>query len=182
MGSADLCELCHMASELLKFWKMSDRAEVQIAEFRDEYQTAFRALNEEWISTYFVMEEADYKALDNPKEYILERGGRIFVALYNNEPVGVCAIIKMDDPDYDYELAKMAVSPAVQGKRIGWLLANTIIDEAKKMGARKLYLESNTSLKPAISLYRKLGFKEVTGRATPYQRADIQMELDLKQG
>ncbi|WP_407427354.1 GNAT family N-acetyltransferase [Arcticibacter sp.] len=96
---------------------MSDNVEVQIVEYQDTYQTAFRALNEEWISTYFAMEEADYKALDNPKAYIIERGGKIFVAVYNGEPVGVCALIRMDDPDYDYELAKMAVSPKVQGKK-----------------------------------------------------------------
>lgn len=63
-------------------------------------------MNEEWISNYFVMEEADYKALDNPEEYILDKGGRIFVALYKGEPVGVCALIKMFDDEYDYEMAK----------------------------------------------------------------------------
>ncbi|RYD17729.1 MAG: MarR family transcriptional regulator, partial [Verrucomicrobiaceae bacterium] len=41
-------------------------------------------------------------------------------------------------------------------------------------------LESNTVLKPAIKLYEKLGFKKVVGRASPYSRANIQMELDLE--
>ncbi|MNL36403.1 ribosomal-protein-alanine N-acetyltransferase [compost metagenome] len=101
------------------------------------------------------------------------------MALYNGEPVGVCALIKMDDPDYQYEMAKMAVSPDVQGKSIGWLLGQTIVAEAKSLGASKLYLESNTLLKPAISLYHKLGFKKVVGRSTPYARCNIQMELEL---
>lgn len=52
------------------------------------------------------MEEADYKALDNPQEYILDKGGQIFVALYKGEPVGVCALIKMFNDEYDYEMAK----------------------------------------------------------------------------
>ena len=59
---------------------------------RDVYkrqQSAFRTLNEEWITDYFRMEEADYKALDHPKEYILDKGGAILVALYKDEPVGV---------------------------------------------------------------------------------------------
>ncbi|WP_407427352.1 GNAT family N-acetyltransferase [Arcticibacter sp.] len=67
-----------------------------------------------------------------------------------------------------------------RGKKVGWLLANAVVEAAGKMGAKRLYLESNTSLMPAINLYRKLGFKEVTGRPTPYERADIQMSLDLK--
>ena len=159
--------------------KLREGKDVQIVEYEAQYQHAFRALNEEWISTYFKMEAADYKALDNPQTYILDKGGKIFVALYNNEPVGVCALIKMNDPDYDFELAKMAVSPKTQGKRIGWLLGQAVADAAKVLGASKIYLESNTSLKPAINLYHKLGFKKVVGRSTPYERCNIQMELEL---
>ena len=125
------------------------------------------------------MEESDFKALDDPEGYILNKGGKILVALYNGEPLGVCALIKMDDPDYDFELAKMAVSPKMQGKNIGWLLAQRIISTAKDAGAKNIYLESNTALKPAINLYHKLGFKRVFGRATPYERCNIQMELSL---
>lgn len=160
--------------------KLRESSAVQIVEYNDSYQSVFRALNEEWISSYFKMEEADYKALDNPKEYILDRGGKIFVALYENEPVGVCALIKMDDPDYDFELAKMAVSNKCQGKNMGWLLGQAVTNAAKELGASKIYLESNTILKPAINLYQKLGFSKVVGRPTPYERCNIQMELLLK--
>lgn len=160
--------------------KLRESEVVKIVPYEAQYQKAFKALNVEWISTYFKMEEADYKALDNPDGYILNKGGKIFVALYENEPVGVCALIKMEDPEYDFELAKMAVSPKIQGKSIGWLLGNAVVNAAKDLGASKLYLESNTVLKPAINLYHKLGFKKVVGRATPYERCNIQMELDLK--
>ncbi|MGO4291960.1 bifunctional helix-turn-helix transcriptional regulator/GNAT family N-acetyltransferase [Chitinophaga sp. RAB17] len=160
--------------------KKREAGNVQIVDYTPKYKSAFKALNEEWISTWFKMEETDYKSLDNPEGYILKKGGHIFVALYNDEPVGVCALIKMDDPDYDYELAKMAVSPKAQGKSIGWLLGQAIIKKATALGARNVYLESNTILKPAISLYEKLGFKKVAGRPTPYERANIQMELPLK--
>ncbi|KPH14375.1 bifunctional helix-turn-helix transcriptional regulator/GNAT family N-acetyltransferase [Chryseobacterium sp. ERMR1:04] len=159
--------------------KSRESKDVQIVEYQPEYQEAFRALNEEWISTHFEMEEADYKALDNPKEYILDKGGKIFVALYNNEPLGVCALIKMNDGNYDFEMAKMAVSPKAQGKSIGWLLGQKLVDTAKELGASKIYLESNTILKPAINLYYKLGFEKVAGHATPYKRCNIQMELNL---
>ena len=153
--------------------------DVQIVEFEAKYKSAFRDLNVEWIKKYFVMEEADYKALDNPDTYILNKGGKILFALHNNEPIGVCALIKMEDPEFDFELAKMAVSPKAQGKKIGWLLGQAVVDKAKEMGASKLYLESNTILTPAINLYRKLGFVEILGNPSPYKRANIKMELDL---
>jgi len=159
--------------------KLRESKKIEIIDYAPEHQQAFRALNVEWISTYFKMEETDYKSLDNPEGYILNKGGYILVALYDGEPVGVCALIKMDDPEYDFELAKMAVSPKAQGKNVGWLLANSVIKKAKELGARKIYLESNTILKPAINLYHKLGFQKVAGRPTPYERANIQMELTL---
>lgn len=159
--------------------KRRESKDVKIVEYTPQYHEAFRALNKEWISTYFEMEEADYKALDNPEEYILKKGGKILVALYHDEPVGVCALIKMNNPDYDYEMAKMAVSPKAQGKNIGWLLGQAIAAKAKELGAKKIYLESNTILKPAINLYYKLGFEKVFGLETPYKRCNIQMELVL---
>jgi len=159
--------------------KQREGSKVTIVNYQPAYQQAFKKLNEEWINTWFKMEEADHKALDNPKGFILDKGGYILVALYEGEPVGFCALIKMNDPHYDFELAKMAVSPRVQGKNIGWLLGNAVIEKAKSLGAHKIYLESNTVLKPAINLYHKLGFKKVAGHPTPYERSNIQMELKL---
>jgi N-acetylglutamate synthase-like GNAT family acetyltransferase/DNA-binding MarR family transcriptional regulator len=174
-----LLEQKSLLKRVIENKKLRESVDVEIVEFEPKYQNSFKALNEEWISTYFEMEEADYKALDNPKEYILDKGGKIFVALYQGEPVGVCALIKMNDENYDFEMAKMAVSPKVQGKSIGWLLGKEIIKSAKEMGAKKIYLESNTILKPAINLYHKMGFQKVSGLATPYKRCNIQMELVL---
>ncbi|MEI2273131.1 helix-turn-helix domain-containing GNAT family N-acetyltransferase [Sphingobacterium sp. ML3W] len=159
--------------------KMRESKNIKVIEYAPKYRSAFRSLNEEWISSYFEMEEADYKALNNPEEYILDKGGKIFVALYNDEPLGVCALIKIDDPEYDFEIAKMAVSPKAQGKNMGWLLGQTVINSAKENGASKLYLESNTILKAAINLYYKLGFQKIVGHPTPYKRCNIQMELNL---
>lgn len=152
---------------------------LKIIDYSPIYKSAFADLNKEWISKYFKMEEADYKALDNAEEYIIQNGGYILVALLNKEPIGVCALIKMNDPLYDFELAKMAVSPKFQGRKIGWQIGEAIKLKAKLVGAKKLYLESNTILEPAINLYRKLGFIEVYGRPTPYERCNIQMELTL---
>lgn len=157
--------------------KKRESNDVQIVDYKPAYLETFKQLNEEWISKYFKMEEADHKALDNPHKNIIAKGGYIFVALYNNEPVGVCALMKMNDPVYEYELAKMAVSPKAQGKSIGWLLGKAAIEKAKSLGVQKLYLESNTKLQPAINLYHKLGFQKVVGHATPYERCNIQMEL-----
>ena len=138
----------------------------------------FRDLNLAWIERYFEVEEMDRVSLDEPDHHIIEPGGAILMAEHNGEIVGTCALIKMEEDRY--ELAKMAVSPAAHGKSIGWALGLAVIQRANELGATILFLESNTVLEPAIALYRKLGFKKVTGPPSPYSRANIQMELALQ--
>lgn len=153
--------------------------DVRIEPYQKKYKEAFSRLNEEWISKYFKMEKPDWDALDHPESYILKKGGHIFVATVNGEAVGVCALIKREDLKC-FELAKMAVSPKMQGRGIGYLLGCAVLEEARKQGQKKLYLESNTILRPAIALYEKLGFQKIEGRETPYERCNIQMEVDLE--
>jgi N-acetylglutamate synthase-like GNAT family acetyltransferase len=153
------------------------QAAVQILNFEPQHAGMFRSLNEEWITRYFVMEEADYKSLSNPESYIIAKGGFILMASYRGEIVGTCALI--NDGDGVYELAKMAVAPKVQGLKIGKLLGETIIQKAREAGATKVYLVSNRRLETALNLYRRLGFVEVPMPPSIYERADIKMELPL---
>ncbi len=152
---------------------------LKIVEYNSTFKTDFKKLNEEWIKTFFEMEESDYKSLDHPEENIINKGGKILMALLNNEVVGTCALIKMPVSEYDFELAKMAVHPDYRNLKIGSTLGKAIIELAASMGAKKLFLESNTILASAINLYYKLGFKKVVGYNSPYKRSNIQMELIL---
>jgi len=153
--------------------------EVKIVTYEPQYKEAFKALNEEWIKTFFVMEASDYKLLDNPEEHILNKGGHIVFALLNNEAVGTCALVKRKDNPLTFELSKMAVSPKAQGKKIGYLLGTALVDLAKNLHAEKVVLETNSVLVPAIKLYEKLGFKHVPIVDAGYDRVDVQMELNL---
>jgi len=148
---------------------------VQILDFEPQHATRFRELNEEWITRYFVMEEADYKSLSDPQGYIISKGGYILMAAYEGEIVGTCALI--NEGDGVYELAKMAVTPKAQGLKIGKLLGEAALQKAKAAGASKVYLVSNRRLETALNLYRRLGFEEVPMPPSIYARADIKMEI-----
>ncbi|MDF2189404.1 GNAT family N-acetyltransferase [Paraflavitalea sp. CAU 1676] len=148
---------------------------LQIVPYIAAHREAFRQLNEAWITRYFRLEEADRRVLNDPEGYILNKGGHIFMALWQGEPVGACALIKISDDEF--ELAKMAVSDQVQGKGIGYALGKACIEKAHEAGAKKVMLLSNTVLKPAIHLYTKLGFVEVPLPPTEYERANIKMEI-----
>lgn len=157
--------------------KARESEQVEIVGYLPEYHDDFKRLNYAWIEAYFKLEELDHQALNHPDEKILKPGGHILMARFNGEIVGTCALLKMSDDIY--ELAKMTVAEHARGNNIGWLLGQAAIAKARDLGAKKLYLESNTILKPAINLYQKLGFERIVGEHSPYERCNIQMELQL---
>lgn len=154
--------------------------EVLIINYDPQYKDAFKALNEEWIKTFFRMESGDYKLLENPEEHIISKGGHIVFALLNNEPVGTCALVKLSGEPLRFELSKMAVSPKAQGKKIGYLVGQALVDKARELNAESIFLETNSVLVPAIKLYEKLGFKHMPISDSAYDRCDTQMLLELK--
>ncbi len=151
---------------------------MKIVDYEPRFQSAFKRLNVEWIETHWQLETADRKVLDDPQKHIIDPGGHIFMALDDPAVIGTCALIKATDATF--ELAKMAVDPASRGKGVGASLGAAVIEKARSLGAHALYLESNTILEPAISLYRNLGFEEYLGEPSPYERCNIQMMLDLR--
>ena len=152
---------------------------VEIVPYSPEYQKVFQSLNEYWITRYWELEPHDKEQLCEPQTHIIDKGGFILVALHNGNPVGVCAMCRMEGDVYDYELAKLTVNPANRGMGIGKMLCDAAIEKARAKGAKKLFLESNTILRTAISMYRKLGFRELKEYHPAYMRGDIQMELSL---
>ena len=115
--------------------------------------------------------------MEHPHEAILAKGGAILMATYNGAVAGTAALIKVNNDEY--ELAKMAVDEAFQRKGIGEALSYAAFQKAKERGAKKVSLYSQTSLAPAINLYRKLGFVEVPLGNHLYKRANIKMEIAL---
>ena len=90
---------------------------MEIVEFEPRHAQAFQALNEAWISKYFVIEPKDREVLGDPQGKIIDKGGRVFMALKEGEPVGCAALLKMDDGGY--EVAKMTVSETLRGSGLG---------------------------------------------------------------
>ncbi|MES1219578.1 MAG: GNAT family N-acetyltransferase, partial [Bacteroidota bacterium] len=130
-----------------------------IIPYEEKYKTQFRELNLEWLDKYNLTESHDLMVLDDPRGTIIDRGGYIWLAKDGEKIVGTAAI--MNEGHGHYELAKMAVAPAFQGKGISKLLIETCIAKAKEIGAKKLLLYSNHQLLTALKLYEKYGFHHV---------------------
>jgi len=143
--------------------------------------TAFRTLNEEWITRYFVLEPKDRETLGDPENTILRKGGSIFIAYAQETAVGCVALIPMENGVY--ELSKMAVSPESRGQGIGRKLLEHAIAKARELGAKSLFLGSNSVLKSAVHLYESIGFRHVPPEKLPemhYSRANVFMEMPLE--
>jgi len=142
------------------------------------YRDDFVALNEHWVEKYFEIEAADRKHFEHVEENIIAPGGDIVFLIENGKCLGACALIK--ESDQVLELAKMAVLESEIGRGLGSLLMEATLKRAREMGAHKIVLRSNTTLAPALGLYRKYGFKTTElGPQPDYDRADIEMTLDL---
>ncbi|MFC4269403.1 GNAT family N-acetyltransferase [Polaribacter marinivivus] len=150
---------------------------IEIIPFEEKYAKYFYDLNVDWLKKYFYIEPYDEKVLSNPQQYVIDPGGFIFFAKYNTEIVGVVSLINQKT---FFELSKMAVSPKYQGFKIGQQLMDFTINFAKEKGWDSITLYSHRSLKAAIQLYTKVGFKEIpVEKDSHYERADIKMLLEL---
>lgn len=142
---------------------------------------AFRDLNLAWVEAYFTVEAEDRAQLGDPQTHILDKGGAILIAELDGEAVGTVGLVP-GHGETVLELIKMSARNDVKGRGIGRALMDAAINKARDMGATKIWLETNTKLDAALALYRKSGFRELTGddvTPTPYDRCNCQMLLEL---
>ena len=150
-----------------------------IIPFEPKYTSHFRDLNVAWLEKYFYVEKKDEELLEDCEKNIIDKGGYIFFATYDDKIVGCFSFIKIRDKSY--ELGKMAVDPNYQGMKIGQKLLNFAIDFGQNNNWDQITLYSSTKLDTALHIYRKYGFREVLLEENlPYARSDIKMALNLK--
>ena len=151
---------------------------LEIIAYQPQLAIHFYKLNVEWLEKYFYVEPYDQKVLSNPKKYVIDPGGYIFFAKYATEIVGVVSLINQKS---FFELSKMTVTPKYQGLKIGLQLMNFCIEFAKQKQWKSITIYSHKKLLPAIQLYKKVGFKEISlEENSHYERSNIKMLLEIK--
>ena len=154
--------------------------ELVLRTFQPGDEIAFHKLNEAWITRHFRLEEGDLQLLRDPRRHILDRGGEICLAVLGGHTVGCCALMPIGP--HEFELVKMTVSEEVRGRGIGRRMLGFAIECGWRIGARRLYLESNATLPSALHLYEEAGFRHLPPakrKPSKYQRADVFMEMFL---
>ncbi len=152
-------------------------SDLEILRFTPELAPHFERLNVEWIAKLFIVEGVDKQVLQNPQSEVIDHGGDILFARLDDEIVGVVALKHQSDQGQGvFELTKMGVTGGMQGKGIGRTLLMACIDRYRELDGTKLYLETHSSLTPAIHLYETVGFEHAERLAPSiYVRSDVYM-------
>jgi len=132
--------------------------------------------SESYIADPSSREELD-KDLKNIKESYIDNGGEFLVlTTTDNEIIGMGGLRKIDDTTS--EIKRMRVNLGFQGKGLGSLILDKLIEKAKELGYKKLILDTALKQKVAQHLYESRGFKE-SNRGEVFGQETIYYELEL---
>ena len=97
-----------------------------------------------------------------PGEYGAPRGA-LLLATVNGELAGCGACRPLGDVDYANacEMKRLYVRPAFRRFGLGRMLAQALLDEARRAGHSVMLLDTLDDMESARGLYETLGFKEI---------------------
>jgi putative acetyltransferase len=103
--------------------------------------------------------------------------GELLLASVDGRPAG-CVALRPIDAETG-EMKRFYVRPAFRGRGLGRALGSAIVDAARRIGYRRLLLDTHPTMTAAIALYRSLGFRDTAPYRSIPAREVIFMELDL---
>jgi GNAT superfamily N-acetyltransferase len=132
-------------------------------EFRREGLTStiatamIRALNTELAERY-PEEGANHFRLDG--EEVAEGRGGFLVAYHEGDAVACGAIRRLDSETA--EIKRMYVEPQFRGQGLGRRLLTRLETEGRRLGVKRIVLETGERQPEALALYERAGFRRVS--------------------
>lgn len=128
-------------------------------EYIEGFRKAVGSVAREWKYLAFL----DEPAFEMAHAFVLENlreNWPHFIAVCEDEVIGWCDISSLHRPVYAHSgLLGIGVLASYRGKGIGEALMRAAISKAYSKRSRRIELAVNESNKPAIALYKKLGFE-----------------------
>ena len=103
--------------------------------------------------------------------------GRLYLACCGGEAAGCIGLRRLDARRC--EMKRLYVRPAFRGRRIGPLLVERVIADAREIGYAQMLLDTLPFLRSAINLYKKYGFYRIESYNDSPMDTSIYMCLDL---
>ena len=112
-----------------------------------------------------------------PKGYIAPEGALLLALTPRGIAAGVVALRRLGPTTC--EMKRLYVRPRYRGQGYGRALSVAVVRRARSMGYRRMRLDTLATMRPALALYRELGFREIGPyRFNPEPGAHF-LELDL---
>ena len=139
-----------------------------------------RRLIEEYVASLPVdvsYEHVPEECADLPGDYAPPLG-ELLLALVDGKPAGCIALRPLDRETC--EMKRVYLRPEWRGRGIGRALAEALIEAARRIGYRRMRLDTIPSLKVAVRLYRSMGFRVIAPYRDIPTSCAFFMELDLR--
>lgn len=132
--------------------------QAETAEQIEQAQKLFREY-EKVLDLNLCFQNFDEEVLNLPGKYGAPEG-RLFLAFSGENPAGCIALRKLEDGVC--EMKRLFVREDFRGQKIGVLLIEKIIEEAGKIGYKKMRLDTHPpKMGKAVKLYESYGFREI---------------------
>jgi ribosomal protein S18 acetylase RimI-like enzyme len=110
------------------------------------------------VSLCFQGFEAEVAGL--PGAYVPPRGAMLLARdAVDGDLAGLVALRPVPQSPATCEMKRLYVRPAARGSGLGRALALAAMDEARRLGYRRMCLDTLPSMREAQALYRSLGFR-----------------------
>jgi ribosomal protein S18 acetylase RimI-like enzyme len=124
-----------------------------------------------------------YQAFDEelaslPGQYAPPFGALLLARNLAGRPLGCVALRPFGDAGA-CEMKRLYVAPSGRGSGVGRALALAIVAEGRRIGYREMLLDTLPVMRPAIGLYRALGFRSVEPYYDTPVPGTIFLRLDL---
>ena len=147
-------------------------SQAQIAQARELFLEYANSLN---FSLCF--QNFDKELATLPGHYAPPQG-RLLLGEYDGQLAACVALRALDGKVC--EMKRLYLRPAFRGKGLGRLLAEHLISEAREIGYRSMRLDTvEPVMKDAVSMYRRLGFREIPPYRENPNPGALYMELNL---
>jgi putative acetyltransferase len=132
---------------------------------------------EEFLGVDLCFQGFEEEVANLPGAYAPPRGA-LLLAVEGSDVMGCVALREIDDNLC--EMKRLFMRCEYRGRGIGRMLAQAVIDEARRIGYSRMCLDTLETLESAIALYESLGFR----RTAPYYDNPlprvVYWELDLE--
>ena len=156
---------------------MIEIIQAESAEQIEKARKLFREY-ETWFGLALCFQNFDEEVANLPGKYALPEG-RLFLAFADENLAGCIALRKLEDGVC--EMKRLFVREDFRGQKIGKLLIDKLIEEARRTGYEKMRLDTYPpKMAKAVKIYESYGFRRIPPYYhNPYGET-LFMELNLK--